>query len=100
MVNAGPKRRYSRRYSRPKRRRMIEEAALSVFAARGYPDTRIEDIAAAADVTKQLLYHLLNANAVRRLGRSCDNCTHYGRFAAMMGCVIWQRVVATLHRAA
>ena len=35
---------------------MIEDAALTIFAVRGYSDTRVEEIAAAADVTKQLLY--------------------------------------------
>ncbi|MFZ0044079.1 MAG: TetR/AcrR family transcriptional regulator [Solirubrobacteraceae bacterium] len=35
---------------------MIEAAALPIFATHGYPDARLEDIAAAAEVTKQLLY--------------------------------------------
>ena len=35
---------------------MIEDAASALFAERGYAETRLEDIAAAAGVTKQLLY--------------------------------------------
>jgi len=35
---------------------VIEDAASALFAERGYAETRLEDIAAAAGVTKQLLY--------------------------------------------
>ena len=35
---------------------MIEEVAAELFAEHGYAGTRLEDIAAAAGVTKQLLY--------------------------------------------
>lgn len=35
---------------------MIEEAAARLFAEHGYAETRLDDIAAAAGVTKQLLY--------------------------------------------
>lgn len=35
---------------------MIEDAASALFAERGYAATRLDDIAAAAGVTKQLLY--------------------------------------------
>ena len=45
-----------RRLTRPERRRVIEDAASELFAERGYADTRLEEIAAAAGVTKQLLY--------------------------------------------
>jgi AcrR family transcriptional regulator len=45
-----------RRLHRPQRRRVIEEAASALFAEHGYAETRLEDIAAAAGVTKQLLY--------------------------------------------
>jgi AcrR family transcriptional regulator len=45
-----------RRLPKGERRRLIEEAASGLFAERGYAETRLEDIAAAAGVTKQLLY--------------------------------------------
>jgi hypothetical protein len=41
----------------------------------------------------------IDESQMSRTGRSCANCTHHDTFTAMMGCVIWQRVVATLHRA-
>jgi AcrR family transcriptional regulator len=45
-----------RRLKKNERREVIEEAASALFAERGYAGTRVEDIAAAAGVTKQLLY--------------------------------------------
>jgi AcrR family transcriptional regulator len=45
-----------RRLPKAERRRVIEGAASALFAERGYAGTRLEDIAAAAGVTKQLLY--------------------------------------------
>jgi AcrR family transcriptional regulator len=45
-----------RRLPKAKRRELIEEVASALFADRGYAGTRLEDIAAAAGVTKQLLY--------------------------------------------
>jgi AcrR family transcriptional regulator len=45
-----------RRLQKPERRRVIEDAASALFAERGYAETRLEEIAKAAGVTKQLLY--------------------------------------------
>jgi AcrR family transcriptional regulator len=45
-----------RRLPKAERRRLIEEAASRLFAEHGYAETRLDDIAAAAGVTKQLLY--------------------------------------------
>jgi AcrR family transcriptional regulator len=45
-----------RRLKKSERRGMIEDAASALFAEHGYAETRLEDIAAAAGVTKQLLY--------------------------------------------
>jgi AcrR family transcriptional regulator len=45
-----------RRLSRADRRRVIEDAASRLFAAQGYAATKLTDVAAAAGVTKQLLY--------------------------------------------
>jgi AcrR family transcriptional regulator len=45
-----------RRLPKAQRRQLIEEAASGLFATHGYAQTRLEDIAAAAGVTKQLLY--------------------------------------------
>jgi AcrR family transcriptional regulator len=38
------------------RRRVIEDAAAALFAERGFSGARLEDIAARAGITKQLLY--------------------------------------------
>src|SRR3712207_5099849 len=38
------------------RRALVEEAAARLFAQRGYAATRLEDVAAAAGVTKPVLY--------------------------------------------
>jgi AcrR family transcriptional regulator len=45
-----------RRLKKSQRREVIEKAASALFAEHGYAGTRLEDIAAAAGVTKQLLY--------------------------------------------
>jgi AcrR family transcriptional regulator len=45
-----------RRLPRDARRRTIEDAASELMAVNGYAATRLKDIAAAAGVTKQLLY--------------------------------------------
>ena len=45
-----------RRLPKPERRRLIEDTASALFAEHGYAETRLEDIAAGAGVTKQLLY--------------------------------------------
>ena len=45
-----------RRFSRERRRELILEAAAELFAERGFAGTRLEDIAARAGITKQLLY--------------------------------------------
>jgi AcrR family transcriptional regulator len=45
-----------RRLPKAERRRLIEEVASRLFAEHGYAETRLEDIAAQAGVSKQLLY--------------------------------------------
>jgi AcrR family transcriptional regulator len=45
-----------RRLAPPERRRLIVEAAGRLFGERGYDATRLDDIAAAAGVTKPVLY--------------------------------------------
>jgi AcrR family transcriptional regulator len=45
-----------RRLSRERRRQLIEDAAAARFAEHGFAAARLEDIAADAGVTKQLLY--------------------------------------------
>jgi AcrR family transcriptional regulator len=52
MTTSAPR----RRLQKPERRRVIEHAASELFAEHGYAATRLEDIAAASGVTKQLLY--------------------------------------------
>ena len=46
---------------------MIEEAAARLFAEHGYAETRLDDIAAAAGVTKQLLYQHFPSKKVLHL---------------------------------
>jgi AcrR family transcriptional regulator len=53
MAHAATRR---RRLPKAERRRIIEDAASRLFAEHGYSETRLDDIAAAAGVTKQLLY--------------------------------------------
>jgi len=45
-----------RRLPPDQRRALIEDAAARLFAERGYAATKREDIAAAAGVTKPILY--------------------------------------------
>jgi AcrR family transcriptional regulator len=53
MDEARPRR---KRLPRERRRELIEQAAAELFAERGFSGTRLEDIAAGAGITKQLLY--------------------------------------------
>ncbi|HEY3018649.1 MAG TPA: TetR/AcrR family transcriptional regulator [Solirubrobacteraceae bacterium] len=54
-----------RRLPPDERRALIEDAAARLFADRGYAATRLEDIAAAAGVTKPILYrHYDNKKAL------------------------------------
>jgi AcrR family transcriptional regulator len=50
------RRRPRRRLPPAERRALIEEAAARLFAERGYAGTRLDDVAAAAHVTKPMLY--------------------------------------------
>src|SRR3954469_15505411 len=45
-----------RRLSRSERRALIERAATRLFAERGYAATSVEDVAAAAGISKPMLY--------------------------------------------
>jgi AcrR family transcriptional regulator len=45
-----------RRLPPVERRALIEDAAARLFAERGYADTRLDDVAAEANVTKPVLY--------------------------------------------
>jgi AcrR family transcriptional regulator len=53
MATATPR---NRRLPPNERRALIEDAAARLFAERGYAGTRLDDIAAAAHVTKPVLY--------------------------------------------
>lgn len=44
----------------PSRRRRIREAAVTVFASKGYHDARVSDIASEAGVAHGLVYHYFN----------------------------------------
>jgi AcrR family transcriptional regulator len=60
-MNSSPR----RRLAPESRRALIEQAAARLFAERGYGDTRLEDIAAAAGVTKPILYrHFASKKAI------------------------------------
>jgi AcrR family transcriptional regulator len=81
-----------RRLPKAERRQVIEEAASRLFAEHGYAETRLDDIAAAAGVTKQLLYQhfpskkalhlaLLAKHRDEILGRLTDSMSTPGRLA-------------------
>jgi AcrR family transcriptional regulator len=81
-----------RRLPKPERRRVIEQAASRLFAEHGYAETRLDDIAAAAGVTKQLLYRhfpskkalhlaLLAKHRDEILGRLTDSMSATGPLA-------------------
>jgi len=56
MTHKLPQRQQKRkRLSREERRVVIEDVAAALFAERGYAATRLQDVAAAAGITKQLL---------------------------------------------
>jgi AcrR family transcriptional regulator len=81
-----------RRLPKTQRRQVIEEAASRLFAEHGYAEARLDDIAAAAGVTKQLLYQhfpskkalhlaLLAKHRDEILGRLTDSMSTPGRLA-------------------
>ena len=53
-----------RRYSAERRRAEIARAAASLFGERGYGRTRLDDIAAAAGVTKPIIYRHFGSKKV------------------------------------
>lgn len=81
-----------RRLPKAERRQVLEEAASRLFAEHGYAETRLDDIAAAAGVTKQLLYQhfpskkalhlaLLAKHRDEILGRLTNSMSTPGRLA-------------------
>jgi AcrR family transcriptional regulator len=65
MSIAPRSRKPKRRLPAEQRRTLIEDAAARLFAERGYSDTRLEDVAAAAHVTKPILYrHFASKSAL------------------------------------
>jgi AcrR family transcriptional regulator len=81
-----------RRLPKAERRRVIEDAASMLFAEHGYAETRLDDIAAAAGVTKQLVYRhfpskkalhlaLLAKHRDEILGRLTESMSRPGSFA-------------------
>jgi AcrR family transcriptional regulator len=81
-----------RRLPKAERRRVIEDAASRLFAEHGYAETRLDDIAGAAGVTKQLLYQhfpskkalhlaLLAKHRDEILGRLTESMSRPGSFA-------------------
>lgn len=87
-----------RRLPKAQRRRVIEEVAGELFAEHGYAGTRLEDIAGAAGVTKQLLYrHFRSKEALylALLARYRDEIL--GRLGAGMSrpAPLAERIVAT-----
>ncbi len=82
----------SRRAPHPKwsrrpeaRPREILAAALRVFAQRGYSATRLDDVAAAAGVTKGTIYYYFRSkdDLLLRLAELCD-CSEFDRLAATL----------------
>jgi AcrR family transcriptional regulator len=56
----------SRRITGDQRRELIALAAGRLFAATGYAGTRMEDVAAAAEVTKPIVYRHFGSKAASR----------------------------------
>ena len=54
---AGRKARGERRGTSGEKRELILDTAIRVFAEKGYPDTRISDIAKRAEIAYGLVYH-------------------------------------------
>jgi AcrR family transcriptional regulator len=88
-----------RRLPKAERRRLIEDAASRLFAEHGYAETRLDDIAAAAGVTKQLLYqHFPSKKAIHLallakhrdeiLGRLTESMSRPGRLAERLPRVV------------
>ena len=82
-----PRRPLPRRWTRrpDDRPREILAAALRVFAVHGYSATRLDDIAAAAGVTKGTIYYYFkNKDALLlRLPEACD-CDEFSRLEALV----------------
>ena len=58
----------SPRLRAPQRRAVIETAAARLFAEHGYAGTRLDDVAAAAHVTKPILYRHFASKKALYLG--------------------------------
>jgi AcrR family transcriptional regulator len=90
-----------RRLPKAQRRLVIEEVAAQLFAEHGYAGTRLEDIAAAAGVSKQLLYQHFRSKEelyLALLGRYRDEIL--GRLGAGLArpAPLAERIAATTDR--
>ena len=56
-VDRGKERHGERRGTSGEKRKLILDTAIRVFAEKGYPDTRISDIAKRAEIAYGLVYH-------------------------------------------
>jgi AcrR family transcriptional regulator len=70
-----------RRLPPGERRAIVLDAAAPLFAARGYEGTRLDDIAAAAQVTKPILYRHFDSKKALYLALLEQHRAQLGRFA-------------------
>jgi AcrR family transcriptional regulator len=74
--------RVRRRLPPGERRALIEEAAARIFAERGYAASRLEEIAAAANVTKPVLYRHFDSKKALYLALLRKHAEQLPRFVA------------------
>jgi AcrR family transcriptional regulator len=73
-----------KRLPRDERRALIEDAAAKLFAEQGYAATRLDEIAAAADITKPVLYRHFDSKKALYLALLAKHVEQLPRFVDPM----------------